>query len=358
MRFEKEIEIFFRCDSGPDYGLGHLMRCISLAQGFKLAGIEKIVFLLRRINDVNIHLKVLKEEGFRYITLPDKAKGLQFEHERYLNSGNVTIMIFDNYDVTIEQMILYKKKYKNLVAIDDLADRNFSVDFIINQNINSEGLKYEILGTAKCLLGTSYVLLRKDILQLKNRKRERGNSKYSHIFMSFGGGNIYPRIKNLLMMFVKIDQLLDYRINIDFAIIGNSNHNVKISKCFSGFNNINVNMIVGKYDIASVMKRADFALTAAGSTVFELAFLGIPQIVFIIDKNQELTGQKVNEKGFGKCLGYIDDISEVEFTELFFEFLRNRPMKESISKKGQEFIDGKGVERAVDEIINYYKLPA
>ncbi len=358
MRFEKEIEVFFRCDSGPDYGLGHLMRCISLAQGFKLAGIEKIVFLLRKTNGVNTPLEILKEEGFRYITLPDKAKGLQFEFGRYFSSDNFTIMIFDNYDVTIEQMILYKKKYKNLVAIDDLADRNFSVDFIINQNINSEDLKYEILGTAKCLLGTSYVLLRKDILQLKNREKERENSKYFHVFMSFGGGNIYSRVKNLLMMFIKIDKLLDYRINIDFALMDNPKHNIIISKCLSGFKNIKVNIIIGKYNLKPIIKRADFALTAAGSTVFELAFIGVPQMVFIIDKNQEPTGQKVNEKGFGKCLGYIGDVSEVEFTELFFEFLRNRPMRESMSKKGQEFIDGKGVERVVDEIINYYRLVA
>jgi spore coat polysaccharide biosynthesis predicted glycosyltransferase SpsG len=36
------------------------------------------------------------------------------------------------------------------------------------------------------------------------------------------------------------------------------------------------------------MARADFAVTAAGSIVFELVCLGTPQIAFIIDRNQEM----------------------------------------------------------------------
>ncbi len=48
------------------------------------------------------------------------------------------------------------------------------------------------------------------------------------------------------------------------------------------------NYIPDSFDLSSIMARADFAVTAAGSIVFELVCLGTPQIAFIIDRNQEM----------------------------------------------------------------------
>lgn len=358
MRFKIKPTIYFRCDSGPKYGLGHLMRCVSLAQGFNKAGVDKIVFLIRKPEINELYNDLLEKNGFCYVFLPNRAKGLQFDFERYSHSDDFNIMIFDNYDVTSEQMVLYKKKYKNLIAIDDLADRYFIADFIINQNINAECLVYKTLGPAKLLLGTSYVLLRSNILMIKNRVKNKKESKIPHIFMNFGGGDIYSRIKNLLMMLHKLDQKLESKINIDFALTNNANQINKIRQRTSGFKKIKTNIIIDRYDLGPVIKNADFAVTSGGTSVFEIAYLGVPQMVFMIDKNQEVTGRKINEKGFGVCLGYIWDVSEVEFVKLFLDFLKNKTMRENMSRKGHEFIDGNGAERVAGQIMNYYGLVA
>ena len=57
-------------------------------------------------------------------------------------------------------MINYKNNYPNLVAIDDLADRIFCVDAIINQNLGSDELAYQTIKQPKLFLGTKYALLR------------------------------------------------------------------------------------------------------------------------------------------------------------------------------------------------------
>ena len=350
--------IFFRCDAGAKYGLGHIMRCVSLAQGFQRAGFEENIFLSRKLETGDFYQELLSKNGFRHLFLSDNAKGLQFEFEKYLHPDKTNIMIFDNYDVTAEQMVSYKQRYNNLIAIDDLADREFSVDLIINQNINSERFVYNTSGPVKLLLGTSYVLMRNVILQSKTLQRNKEGSNKPRIFMSFGGGDTYSRIKRVLGIFYKLDQKLDAKISIDFAVPNNPDIIFQIRKQLSRLKRIKVSMIIGKYNLASFMVVADFALTAAGTSVFELAFLGIPQLVFMIDKNQEITGQKVNETGIGICPGYIWDVSEKEFVEIFLEYLENKVMKENMSGRGREFIDGKGTDRVVQEIIKLYSLAA
>ena len=102
------------------------------------------------------------------------------------------------------------------------------------------------------------------------------------------------------------------------------------------------------------MSKADFAITAAGSIIFELAYLGIPQIVFIIDQNQEINSCEINDLGFGKCLGYLSDIKQQEFEKTFISFLHNSDIKNRMSMIGQSLIDGQGAKRVAHEILNYY----
>lgn len=358
MKIHKTPAVYFRCDAGPGYGLGHLMRCVSLAQGFQRADINEIFFLVRRCGYDNLYRNVLTNNGLRYIMLPDSAKGLRFEFDRYTNKYNFNIAIFDNYDVTAEQMFLFKKKHDNLIAIDDLADRDFYVDMIVNQNIDAGRLSYRTLLPAKLLLGTSYVLLRNNVLLSKEQITARQNRKRPRIYMSFGGGDVYSRLKRFFKMLYRIDRIIESEITIDFTYMDNRERMKEIAGDLSGLKKISINMIAGNYHPESIMKEADFAVTAAGASVFEMAYLGVPQIVFIIDKNQEVTGQKVNETGFGTCLGHMGDVSESEFTKIFSEFISNKELRDDMSRKGQEFIDGKGAERVVSRILDYYSLSA
>ena len=82
------------------------------------------------------------------------------------------------------------------------------------------------------------------------------------------------------------------------------------------------------------MKRAEFAITAAGSSVFELAFLGTPQIAIIIDRNQEVTGRYLSDNGFGICIGAIDKISESEFIDVFLKMLSDTNLRSEMASRG------------------------
>jgi len=174
--------------------------------------------------------------------------------------------------------------------------------------------------------------------------------------MSFGGGDVFSRIKTFLGAFQQIDQQLTHPLHIDFVIAANNKSLRDVQLILKGLDKIKFTYISNSYDLSSTMSQACFAITAAGSMSFELAALGIPQITFILDTNQEVTGQKINKIGFGKCPGYINKVTHNEFTKLFIEFLTNESMKKKMSETGRKFIDGKGKSRVIKEIIKLYNL--
>ena len=340
--------ICFRCDFGPEYGLGHLMRCISIANEFEQYTNVKTYCLTNKFEEkFDSFVKNLRME---IIVFPKKVLGLDFDLFTYIKSTGKCITIFDNYDVTFEQMTAYKETFSNLVAIDDLADRQFDIDIIINQNINAENLNYNCVNKPQLLLGRNYALLRKSILNAERAENAQ------RIMMSFGGGDVYSRIEISLQWFEDINERLNHSIEIDLVLAVTPTQLRVIQKLFNQFNKFQMNFITDSYDLSSIMAQSDFAITAAGSTVFELAHMGVPQITFMIDKNQEITGNKINEHRFGNCLGYLWEVNKEEFVDAFFEFLENATLKEDMSAKGKAFVDGVGVKRIVENMIQYYDL--
>jgi len=340
------IQIIFRCEFGNKYGFGHLMRSVALAQAFfEYEQVETFCFSASNSDGYN---ELFNSANMTHVQLPESAVGLSFDPNNHLKLTNKFITIFDNYDVTGKQMVTYKQNLPNLVAIDDLADRVFNVDMIINQNLGSDQLNYNFTTLPKLFLGEKYALLRENILSARRKKENK------HIFMSFGGGEVYERIKKLLDIMLRIDKELNEKITIDFILSGKKENKKQIRKLLTMFKRLKFNLVENQMDLSPYLARADFAVTAAGSTVFELAYLGVPQIVFVIDKNQEISGQKINEMGLGICLGNIYDVDKDIFSNTFNSFLYDGNMKQNISKQSQSIIDGRGAQRVADGILKHY----
>jgi UDP-2,4-diacetamido-2,4,6-trideoxy-beta-L-altropyranose hydrolase len=340
------VQIIFRCEFGTQHGFGHLMRCISLGQAFQ--EYERIQTFCFSTSSADGFKDLFDCTKMTHTQLPKNALGLTFAPDRHFKLSDAFITVFDNYDVTEEQMITYKQNYPNLVAIDDLADRVFHVDMIINQNLGSDQLEYNTVNQPKLLLGAQYALLRKNILNARRKKESK------RIFMSFGGGEVYDRIKGLLEILLVLDKNLTVNITVDFVIGGKKDNKEQILSFLSTCKKLKFNFIEDQMNLFPYMAKADFAVTAAGSTVFELACLGVPQIVLVIDKNQEITGQKINEIGLGTCLGDINETDSHSFEKTFFSFLHDDHMKQSISRQAQKLIDGKGAQRVADGILKHY----
>lgn len=149
-------KIFFRADAGAQIGYGHFIRTLSL------------VDMLKDDFDCTFFTQSPSEYQQReaskvcpLVSLPsDESKFEKFLE--YLNGDEIVVL--DNYFFTSEYQKQIKDKGCKLVCIDDIHDRHFFADLIINHG-NASPESYEAEAHTRFCIGPSYALLRKPFLQ-------------------------------------------------------------------------------------------------------------------------------------------------------------------------------------------------
>ena len=261
--------IFFRADSNDIIASGHIMRCISLASYFKEMKFD-VLFLIADNNAVPL----LQEADMPFCILNSKWDNLLSELDiviPILQNEVSPILIIDSYSVNkeyIEKVSLYAKVCYLGSKKEYLGD----LDCLINYSTDIDELFYRVnYPRTKLLLGPSYAPLRKEFQNVE----EHYNKTDIRILLTTGNSdplNCTPKI---------LQKLEEYKINekcyID-VVIGQMFKNVDVM--VSRFNNSkNINFYRGT-KLSLLMHNSSLAISANGTTVYELASSHVPIISF------------------------------------------------------------------------------
>lgn len=287
------MKIGIRADGGPLIGMGHIMRTLALAKELSK---EAEVFYICKQDDTSVKkycqgINKVKDEGFQ-IKLVDGNDVIGG-----LNKIEADILITDSYDVDEEYFNKTKSMFKKTGYIDDMNLYYFNVDFIINQNINAEDFVYRANCDTKFFLGTRYVMLRDEF---RNGHKNIIKEKVENILITMGGGDPF----NITETILKSIKGMDYNFNV---VVGPSFHKVQSLKKLSD-ENYNINLIFNP-NMAEVMKNSDLAITACGSTLYELASMNIPTLGIIVADNQTMVANKMHSKGLIINMGWYNKLS-------------------------------------------------
>ena len=164
----KNNHLFIRTDADSKVGHGHLMRCLALAQCWKRIG-GRTTFIAKFDSDVLCDRII--SEGFDIIRLersfPDPSDLEITEH--VLKKSNGSWLVCDGYHFDSQYHRNVKKGGYRLLVIDDTAHlSHYYADILLNQNGHSKELFYSYEKHTSLLLGSKYVLLRREILNKKN----------------------------------------------------------------------------------------------------------------------------------------------------------------------------------------------
>lgn len=174
MAFEN---LYFRTDGNSMIGLGHVIRCMSLAQ--MVNDTFSIHFYIKDSPE-NV-LKMIQSIGF-------EATHVATEAEFFDSLTDKAIVVLDGYHFTSDYQKAIKERGCLLVCIDDLHDKVFFADLIINQ---APGIRKEIYicenDSARFLLGLDYVLLREAFLV--NARLQRKLHQIENLLVCFGGAD-------------------------------------------------------------------------------------------------------------------------------------------------------------------------
>lgn len=334
--------ILFRVDGFQKIGYGHFMRCFVLGKALQennfsvkfITYKDKFIHSILKKNNID-HI----ETHFQAGTKRDLAKTSEIL-TRYHDSA----LVYDSYNISAdyEKEIFYS--CNKMIAFDDEANRSFYTDIIINQNYRSGKYKYKVYKKKTSLLcGSKYILLRDEFLK---RRRKNINQEVKDILLIFGGSDVKDqslRITNLLH-----DYISENKINLH--IITNDNYKSLTQLRKLSQNNSNIILHHNLNNIAEVMQKMDLAISASGSTVWELLYMGVPSLLLVLADNQNNICVNLGKDNYAVNLGWYNRIKDKNILMILKKLVNDYRRRMSLFRRGQTLIDGKGKER----IIKYF----
>ena len=95
------------------------------------------------------------------------------------------------------------------------------------------------------------------------------------------------------------------------------------------------------------MKKCDIAISAAGSTLYELCAVGVPTVAYSLADNQIVATEEFERLGI--MLNAGDCRTNTCFVENIEQFMNqlsdNKALREQLSSEMQKLVDGNGAER-------------
>lgn len=342
------MKIVFRTDSSMDIGTGHVMRCLTLADELMERGAD-LSFVCRKAPG-NL-IQHIEDKGYRVYPLPpdidlsvDKdltQKILQKQTEL------IDWLIIDHYEIDILWESYLRKYVKKIMVIDDLANRYHDCDILLDQNISVKGNRYNGFVPLHCLklLGPEYALLMQEFAQARMSLKERAE-EVKRILVTMGGVDHENQTAKVLK---GIKMLGRNDISVD-VILGASNPNrskieemiseMQNAKCFNNVKNM-----------ADFMVKADIAIGASGSTTWERCCLGLPSIVMVLADNQKDIAEELEKEGVVVNLGWHEDVTEMDIKNAVENLLADSDKRGKMNLKGKEMVDGIGIKKVVEKII-------
>ncbi len=180
--------LVFRVDASSEMGIGHVMRCLALAQAWQDIEGQSIFVMSTGFPALETRLK---SEGMNvvYVSAKPGSNDDAFQTTKLSREMNTRWVIVDGYHFTANYQKIIKDSGLNLLFIDDHGHADhYYADIVLNQNIHAESLFYRCEPYTQLFLGPEYVLLRREFLKWRGWARSIPEVARC-ILVTLGGGD-------------------------------------------------------------------------------------------------------------------------------------------------------------------------
>lgn len=264
-------KILFRADAGADIGYGHFIRTLALADMLK----DDFECILYTQSPTEYQRKEC-ENVCSLVELPADDTRLQL----FLDclSGD-EIVVLDNYFYTTDYQRRIKDKGCKLVCIDDMHDKHYVADLIINQGIYWTRDDYSCEDYTRFAFGLRYSLLRKPFFEAcKERQSKNSISDKLNVVVAFGGSDFLDLTQKTILGI--IDEPIVKSIT---AIVGDRYSSEKMIESPKVVYKKNLSA----KEIAEIFMNTDVAILPASTMMNEALACGAKIIGGYYVRNQE-----------------------------------------------------------------------
>lgn len=301
-------KIWIRADGGPGIGAGHLMRCLSIARAAEALG-SKVVFLVSEPESVALiapaGVEVVQAGGSPFsLGGEDAAKILEL-------AGPGDAVLVDSYAVTDELFNALAGRGLTVAYVDDrylFAEgalghpERWNVDFVIDYGFGAESCGYgEVYADSetRLLLGPQFAPVRRGFREARSH---RMHGSADRVLITCGSTNPGRSLERMVE-----GCLAGCNLPMDVIVGGLADFDAGV------FSSERITVHRAPHDLAPLMERAAFAISGAGSTLYELSCVGVPAVACQIVENQRANVDAFDELGLGVSLNSgwtADDVKD------------------------------------------------
>ncbi len=332
--------LYIRTDMNEKIATGHMMRCLSVADSAKARGAD-CIFITADDSARNL----IAKRGYDNIVLGTEYDDMESELDwliPLIMERKIDRLLVDSYSVT-ENYFYKLGEHLDVYYIDDLNSFPYPVKGVINYSNYAHDDFYHVRypGT-KYYLGCGYAPLRE---AFKNPEPKNIARNVKNVLLMSGGSDPYGIIPQILE---KIPEGKYETLNV---ICGN--YNTRLSEIKEKFGNRKELHVYSKVErIWQLYAEADIAISAGGSTLYELASMGVPTITYSFSDNQIHNVRSFDLDELMPCAGDVRGGNVPSRVAYFLDRLENMDERIEKSRRLQRLVDGKGADRLADVVLN------
>ncbi len=332
----------FRADASPSIGMGHIQRCLTLADELRRQG-SSISFLSGVSPGLKDFLQSIHWVDWHWVEdasidhLPNFAEDFKF-------------IIVDHYELDSAWEVQAQSIAHCLLAIDDTASRPHAADVLLDQNFFPDAsMRYSrwIRPTTQQLLGPRYALLRPEFAI--KRAHYTPAPVVQKVLIQAGGSDPTGLTELALEALALVGGVRQIR-----AIVGAANP--RASEIVARYAETDrVEVIRHTEAVVDHMLWADLCIGATGSSTWERACLGLPSVVVSVAENQLAIGQSAHAAGLTFWAGPASAVSVKQLAHAIENVINSPSSRMEQWRIGRSLVDGLGARR-VATYLNEFAL--
>jgi UDP-2,4-diacetamido-2,4,6-trideoxy-beta-L-altropyranose hydrolase len=325
------------------------MRCLALAQAWQDTG-QQAMFITAM--ESPILEGRLKSEGMEVYQLSEKpgSEDDAKETTNLVRQKGGSWLVLDGYHFDTGFQEILKESELRFLFMDDYGHcRHYLADVVVNQNIQAHESFYKDRESyTRLLLGTPYALLRREFLNWRGWRRE--TPRVAQKILVTLGGSDPDNVTLKVIQAIRLIETPGMEVNV---VAGPTNPNMEmIEKELSTTLPI-FRLRSAPEDMPALMAWADLVVSAAGSTVWELAFMGLPGVLLVVAQNQRGAAKKLQEKEVFSVLEFEPHWSPQDLAQFLAPLVQGEHLRLSMSQNARLLVDGLGASRVVQVMLGF-----
>ena len=340
--------LMIRADANVAIATGHAMRCLALAQAWQDTGGRAVFAMAESVPAIDARIAAEKIQTININESPGSLADATRTAD--LASGcNAAWIVADGYHFGSEYQHRVKNSAVKLLFLDDNGRAgNYAADFVLDSNPHAnESLYAKREAYTRLLLGPGYALLRREFRACRDWKRAIPDLGRK-VLVTLGGSD--P--DNVTLSIIEGLKTLRIEGLEAVVVVGGSNPHFRTLELAVGGDN-RIRLAKDASNMPELMAWADVAISAAGSTCWEMCLLGVPTLLISLASHHIPIAKWLDQKSVSTDIGTRQQLSSQAIACRLESLLNDAEARERMSRRARNLVDGTGALKVTTLLKNH-----